>query len=84
MSNGREHDKQAIYQIRIKGKLDPEWDDWFERFIIEAQPDGETLLTGPVLDQTALYGFLLKIHNLGLLLLSLQRQTGEKTYPQKR
>jgi hypothetical protein len=74
MTNGRELDKPAIYQIRIKGKLGPEWADWFDKFNIEAQPDDETLLIGPAIDQAALYGLLLKLHNLGLLLLFVKRQ----------
>jgi hypothetical protein len=78
MSNGRELDKPAIYQIRIKGRLDPQWDDWFDGFIMEVQPDDEMLLTGTIVDQAALYGLLLKLHNLGLLLISVHRQMGEQ------
>lgn len=74
MTNGRELDKPAMYKIRIKGTLDPQWSNWFDGFVIEAQPDDETLLTGSVIDQAALYGLLLKLHNLGLLLLLVQRQ----------
>ena len=81
MSNGRELDKPATFQIRVRGKLESKWSDWFGGFAIEPQTGDETLLTGSVVDQAALYGLLLKLHNLGLLLLSLQRQTGEKTYP---
>ena len=78
MSNGRELDKPARYQIRIRGKLDLKWSAWFDGFAIESQPENETLLTGLVPDQAALYGLLLKLHNLGLLLISIQRQEGEK------
>jgi len=73
MVNGREFDKPAMVQIRIKGNLDQVWSDWFDEFTIEPQPGGETLLTGTVVDQAALYGLLLKLHNLGLLLLSVVR-----------
>ena len=77
MTNGRQFDKPAIYQIRVKGNLEQRWSDWFDGFAIEPQPDDETLLTGSVADQAALHGILTKISNLGLPLLSLQRQQGE-------
>ena len=59
----------AIYHIRVKGILDPKWSDWFEGFVMTSRDNGETLLSGPVMDQAALYGVLGKIHNLGLPLL---------------
>jgi len=58
-----------IYHIRVKGILDPKWADWFEGFVMTSKDNGETLLSGPVVDQAALYGVLGKIHNLGLPLL---------------
>jgi hypothetical protein len=60
-----------IYQIRIKGQLGCEWTDWFGGLTITPQNNGETLLTGPVRDQAALYGLLKKVRNLGLPLLSV-------------
>jgi len=60
-----------IYQIRIKGQLGREWTDWFGGLTITPQDNGETLLTGPVIDQPALYGLLKKVRNLGLPLLSV-------------
>ena len=73
MTNGREFDKPAAYQIRVKGTLDQKWADWFDGLVIEPQPNDQTLLTGLVLDQAALYGMLLKLHNLGLALLWVKR-----------
>jgi hypothetical protein len=73
MTNGREFDKPATYQIKVKGTLDPKWGDWFDGLAIEPQPDDQTLLTGLVPDQAALYGMLLKLHNLGLTLLWAKR-----------
>ncbi len=73
MTDGREFDKQAIYQIRVKGNLDRKWSDWFDGLTIMPQADGETLLTGPVADQAALHGLLGKIRDLGLPLLSVKR-----------
>jgi hypothetical protein len=73
MSYGREYDREAIYRIRVRGTLGPEWADWFGGMAIVSQEEDETLLVGPVADQAALYGFLLKIRNLGLPLLSVVR-----------
>ena len=73
MTDGREFDKQGIYQIKVKGNLDQKWSDWFDGFTVTAQADGITLLTGPVADQTALHGLLGKIRDLGLPLLSVER-----------
>ncbi len=63
----------TFYQIKIKGHLDPRWSEWFDELTITHQPNGATLLTGPVMDQSALFGLLLKIHDLNLTLLSLNR-----------
>ena len=62
-----------IYQIKIKGHLDLSWSEWLEGLAITHQPGGESLLIGPVVDQPALYGLLLKLRDLNLTLLSLQR-----------
>jgi hypothetical protein len=63
----------VIYQIRIKGQLNPQWADWFGGLTITLEKDGESLLTGPVVDQAALYGLLKKIRDLGMPLVSLNR-----------
>jgi hypothetical protein len=60
-----------IYQIRIKGHLGPQWTDWFEGLTIMLEEDGDTLLTGTVIDQAALYGWLKKVRDLGMPLLSV-------------
>ena len=62
-----------IYQIRIQGHLGTEWTDWFEGLTITLQDNGETLLTGPVVDQAGLYGVLRKVRDLGMPLLSVNR-----------
>ena len=62
-----------IYQIRIKGHLGPQWADWFGGLTITLEDNGETLLTGPVVDQAALYGLLRKVRDLGLPLISVTR-----------
>src|SRR6266446_8155295 len=60
-----------VYQIRIKGHLGREWTDWFEGLTITLEDNGETLLTGPVVDQAALYGLLRKVRDVGMPLLSV-------------
>ncbi len=60
-----------VYQIRIKGHLGREWADWFSGLAITALDNGETLLTGPVVDQAALHGLLKKVRNVGMPLLSV-------------
>jgi hypothetical protein len=62
-----------VYRITIKGHLDGDWSEWFEGLTITRVDTGETLLTGPLVDQTALHGVLMKIRDLGLPLLSLTR-----------
>ena len=59
------------YEICVKGHLAPHWSDWFEGFAIALKDNGETLLSGPVIDQAALYGVLIKVHDLGLPLISV-------------
>lgn len=78
MINGRKYEKQAVYQIRVKGNLDKKWSDWFDGFTITPQADDETLLTGPVPDQAALHGLLGKIRDLGLPLLLVKRVDAEE------
>jgi hypothetical protein len=75
MSNGiksKQIPKQpVIYQIRLMGHLGREWTDWFEGLTITLEEDGNTLLTGPVVDQAALHGLLKQVRDLGLPLVSV-------------
>jgi hypothetical protein len=75
MSNEQksEHDldQPTVYQIRIQGHLSQRWTDWFAGLTITLEEDGKTLLSGPVVDQSALHGILKKIRNLGMPLLSV-------------
>ncbi len=64
-----------IYQIRIKGHLGREWTDWFEGLAITLEDNGETLLTGPVVDQAALHGLLRKVRDRAMPLLLVNRIT---------
>lgn len=60
-----------VYQIRLKGHLGRQWTDWFGGLTITLEDNGETLLTGPVIDQAALYGLLKKVRDLGMPLISI-------------
>ncbi len=62
-----------VYQIRIKGHLGRQWSDWFEGLTITLEDNGETLLTGSVVDQAALHGVLKKVRDGGMPLLSVNR-----------
>jgi hypothetical protein len=62
-----------FYQIRVKGHLPRTWGDWFAGLVITLEENGDTLLTGPVVDQAALHGILRKVRDLGLPLISVNR-----------
>ncbi len=64
-------EKAGLYEIRIKGHLDPRWADRFEGLRFRHEGDGTTILTGPVVDQAALHGLLRKVRDLGLPLVSV-------------
>lgn len=67
----RPPDRPMVYQVRIKGHLGQQRTDWFEGLSITLQEDGNTLLTGTVVDQAALHGLLKKVRDLGMPLLSV-------------
>src|SRR6266699_99821 len=60
-----------VYQIRIKGHLGRQWTEWFEGLTITLEDDGDTLLTGSVVDQAALHGLLKKVRDVAMPLLSV-------------
>jgi hypothetical protein len=70
-SLGEKHNQQQYYEIRLKGHLDERWIEWFEGLAITLEEDGNTLLTGVVIDQAALHGLLKKVRDLGMPLLSI-------------
>jgi hypothetical protein len=62
----------TVYQISLKGHLSHQWTEWFAGLTITLEEDGNTLLTGPVVDQAALHGLLKKVRDLGMPLLSVK------------
>ncbi len=73
--------RPAVYRIRLKGHLGPQWTDWFEGLTITLEEDGDTLLTGPVIDQAALHGLLKKVRDLGMPLVSVNQAQINETQP---
>jgi hypothetical protein len=67
-----------IYRLTVQGHLDRAWADWFDGLTITLAERGETILTGPVVDQAALHGLLIKIRDLGLPLLAVTRLDPER------
>ena len=62
-----------VYEIRIRGHLSGQWTDWFGGLTVTLEDNGETLFTGPVVDQAALHGLLRKVRDLGMPLLAVNR-----------
>lgn len=67
----------TTYEILLKGYLEPEWSEWFDGLQIDYLESGETRLSGPIVDQAALYRVLLKIRDLGIPLISLNQRGSE-------
>ena len=63
--------QSIVYQIRVKGHLGSQWTDWFGGLTVTQEDNGETLLSGPVVDQAALHGLLKKVRDLGMPLISV-------------
>lgn len=75
-------DQAVVYQIKVKGQLEGEWQAWFGEVAITATDDGDTLITGPVVDQAALHARLRKVRDLGLTLISVTRQEPDPSEPE--
>jgi hypothetical protein len=77
MSNERnpiaDPSQPIVYQIRLEGHLSSQWTEWFEGLTITLEENGDTLLTGTVIDQAALHGLLKKVRDLGMPLRSVNR-----------
>ena len=72
-------DRRWYYEIRIEANLADHWSEWFEGLTIQIEPHGgETILSGPLYDQAALFGVLNKIQALNLTLISVKRYFSEE------
>ncbi len=69
----------AYYEIRLKGQLNARWADWFDGMTITLDNNGDTLLSGPVVDQAALHGLLKKVRDVGMTLLTVNSAKQEGT-----
>jgi len=71
-----------FYEIRIEGHIGDSWSSWFAGLTIRHDECGETVLTGPLVDEAALHGVLAKIRDLGLPLVAVKRVPGGEAPPQ--
>ncbi len=65
--------RKQHYLIRVREYLDPQWSAWFDGLTVTHEPNGDTVLSGPVIDQAALHGLLDKVHNLELTLVAVHQ-----------
>lgn len=63
-----------IYEIRVEGHLDQNWSSWFDGLNISYDRQDNTILRGPLVDEAALHGMLIKVRDLALPLLALRRE----------
>lgn len=73
MQGKQDQRRQMVYRIKVKGILDPCWSEWFDGLMITWQANGDTVLSGPVRDQAALHGLLVKIRDMGMPLLLVEQ-----------
>jgi hypothetical protein len=73
----------TVYQIRVKSHLSSDWTDWFEGLTITLEDNGDTLFTGPVVDQAALHGLLKKVRDLGMSLISVNPVQSNESHLEK-
>jgi hypothetical protein len=67
------------YEIRVQGQLDPQWADWFAGLTITYDAEDCTVLRGPIVDQAALHGVLIRVRDLSLTLLSVNKIEADAT-----
>jgi hypothetical protein len=61
----------TVYEIRVRGHLDGRWSAWFDELKVTNLENGETLLSGNIVDQAALHGVLIKVRDLGMPLIAV-------------
>jgi len=74
----REGGAMMLYEIRVKGHLDQHWSEWFNGMTVTNETNGDTVISGSVVDQAALHSLLIKVYNLNLTLISVSRIEIEK------
>ena len=74
--------KSLIYRIRVQGHLDASWSEWLGGLTISPQSNGETLLSGPIVDQAALHGLLDRLYAMNLSILSVVQISDEQAVEQ--
>lgn len=65
-----------FYEIRVEGHIGGSWSSWFEGLTIRREENGQTVLVGPLADEAALHGVLMRIRDLGLPLVEVKRVPG--------
>jgi hypothetical protein len=73
--------KPMRYRIRVKGHLGPQWSEWFDQMTVILEADGTTTLSGPIVDQAALHGLLVRVRDLGLELISVSQNDPDRNSP---
>jgi hypothetical protein len=73
--------RAPFYEIRVEGQLGESWSVWFEGLTVQSQECGQTILSGPLADEAALHGVLIKIRDLGLPLVQVNRLGNEDVRP---
>jgi len=69
------------YRIRVKGHLGPQWSEWFDWMTVTLEADGTSTLSGPIADQAALHGLLVRVRDLGLELISISQDDPGRDSP---
>ncbi len=69
----------TAYEIRVKGHLDQHWSAWFDGMTVNNEASGDTVISGPLVDQAALHSLLVKVYNLNLTLISVLRMETDAT-----
>ena len=66
--------RPGVYEIRVAGRLDPSWSDWFGGLSVSHEGDDVTVIRGPILDQAALHAVLRRVRDVGAPLLSVEQK----------
>ena len=77
----QKHVEGGLYEIRVHGHLYDRWTGWFKGLTLTLEQNGDTLISGQVIDQAALFGLHRKVRDTGMLLVSVQRVTASRVDP---